>query len=207
MKKILILGVALIVLTAGVFIYTKNSNSIQPITQNNNKEVLQESSENVSKTCSGKPLVELTEGPYYKAGSPERRDITEEGTPGIHLILKGYVMDADCKPVANAWLDFWQADGEGNYDNNGFNLRGHQYTDENGLYTLKTVVPTRYTGRTEHIHFKVRKTENSSAITSQLFFPDSTTNSEDSIFDESLVVNFGTDSDGSKYATYNIIAP
>lgn len=202
-----LIPIVLIVLlaAAGVFVISRNSNSLPEVSLNSNPQTSQTNGS--PENCSGKPLVELTEGPYYKSGTPERQNIAEPNTPGEHLILKGYVLDTDCNPVAGAWLDFWQADGEGNYDNTGFNLRGHQYTDENGFFRVETVVPTRYTGRTEHIHFKVRKSENSPIITSQLFFPESETNSSDSIFDESLVINFGTDPDGSKFASYNIIVP
>jgi hypothetical protein len=59
-------------------------------------------------------------------------------------------------PAANALLDFWQANPNGAYDNTGYTLRGHQYTDANGYYTLTTIVPGIYPGRTEHIHVKVQ---------------------------------------------------
>lgn len=163
--------------------------------------------ETPSKDCSGIAITPLTEGPYYKIGSPQRQKLLESDSTGTHLVLKGYVFDIDCKPVANAWLDFWQANGEGNYDNTGYNLRGHQYTEENGFFRLETVVPGQYPGRTEHIHFKVRKSENSPVITSQLFFPESSTTLGDTLFDQSLVVEFGTDPDGSTYASYSIIVP
>ncbi len=139
--------------------------------------------------CSGSVLPELTEGPYYKAGSPQTDIIRQEGTPSIPLTLEGYVFDADCKPLVNAWLDFWQADGEGNYDNDGYILRGHQYTDAQGRYKLETVVPGLYPGRTEHIHFKIKSPNSDDMLTSQLFLPNSSGNSNDSIFDESLVIN------------------
>ncbi len=98
----------------------------------------------------------LTEGPYFKANSPERASLVDANTKGIQLTLTGTVLTADCKPVAHALLDFWQANADGQYDNTGYTLRGHQYTDENGRYQLVTVVPGLYPGRTEHIHFKVQ---------------------------------------------------
>src|SRR5215510_5257642 len=74
----------------------------------------------------------LTEGPYYKAGSPERASLLEAGIPGTPIIVTGYVLTPDCKPIPQAWLDFWQADGKGAYDNSGYKLRGHQFTDDAG---------------------------------------------------------------------------
>src|SRR5688572_22345003 len=58
-----------------------------------------------------------TEGPYYKPNTPERQSRLEEGMPGTRLILVGYVLDQNCQPLPNAWLDFWQADSNGEYDN------------------------------------------------------------------------------------------
>src|SRR5258708_6618441 len=90
-------------------------------------------------TCSGTPTPSQTEGPYYKPGSPERTSLREPGLPGTPLTITGYVISTNCQPVAHAWLDFWQADSSGNYDNTGFNLRGHQFTDQQGHYHLETV--------------------------------------------------------------------
>ncbi len=97
------------------------------------------------------------EGPYFKPNSPERSSLLESGVSGTTLTVSGYVLTPDCKPVARALLDFWQADASGQYDNSGFRLRGHQYTDANGAFTLQTVVPGLYPGRTRHIHVKPRR--------------------------------------------------
>ena len=107
--------------------------------------------------------------------------------PGTRLIVVGYVLDSNCQPLPNAWLDFWQADANGIYDNAGYTLRGHQFTDAQGRYYLETVVPGEYPGRTEHIHVKVQP-NGGSTLTSQLYFPDSSANTRDGIFDPSLIV-------------------
>ena len=112
-----------------------------------------------------------TEGPYYKADAPQRNSLLEEGMPGTRLILVGYVLDQDCQPLPNAWLDFWQADANGEYDNSGYRLRGHQFTDAQGRYYLETILPGLYASRPiEHIHVKVRP-EGGQELTSQLYFP------------------------------------
>src|SRR5438445_5410131 len=120
-------------------------------------------------TAPAQPIVELTEGPYYKAGAPQNAALRTAGVAGTPLVLTGYVVAKSCQPIANAKLDFWQADGNGNYDNSGYTLRGWQLTDANGAYRLEPVTPGLYPGRTEHIHFKV--TVNGTTYTSQLFFP------------------------------------
>ena len=112
-----------------------------------------------------------TEGPYYLPNTPEKHSLLEEGMTGTRLILVGYVLDQNCLPLPNAWLDFWQADANGEYDNTGYRLRGHQFTDAQGRYYLETILPGLYSSRPiEHIHVKVRP-EDGAEVTSQLYFP------------------------------------
>jgi protocatechuate 3,4-dioxygenase beta subunit len=146
----------------------------------------------------------LTEGPYFKASSPERASLVDANAKGIQLTLTGTVLTTNCKPVAHALLDFWQANADGQYDNTGYTLRGHQYTDENGRYQLVTVVPGLYPGRTEHIHFKVQA-PNGPILTSQLFFPGVSNNESDSIFDPLLVIHITQEDSRSMQATFNFI--
>jgi len=54
------------------------------------------------------------------------------------------VFTTEYKPVAGVILDFWQADAEGQYDNTGYILRGHDFTDAAGRYQLDTIMPGLY---------------------------------------------------------------
>jgi protocatechuate 3,4-dioxygenase beta subunit len=128
----------------------------------------------------------VDEGPYYKSGSPAKAKLYEEGIPGERLTLSGRVLDAQGQPIAQAWLDFWQADGEGHYDNAGFKLRGHQQADKSGRYSVETVFPGHYPGRTPHIHVKVRATPNSPIFTTQLFIPGLASNKTDFLYQDAL---------------------
>jgi protocatechuate 3,4-dioxygenase beta subunit len=134
-------------------------------------------------TCvdGGEPTVEQTEGPYFSPGSPERRTIVTTGMRGTPLVLAGLVLTTSCRPVDRALLDFWQADDAGEYDNAGFTLRGHQFTDARGRYRLETIVPGIYTGRTRHIHVKVQAPD-SPVLTTQLYFPGEEDNARDGIY-------------------------
>ncbi len=147
--------------------------------------------------------VSMTEGPYFTPNSPERASLLEPGMPGTKLVLSGYVLTTDCKPVAGALLDFWQANADGQYDNVGFTLRGHQFTDAAGHYQLTTVIPGLYPGRTEHIHVKVQAL-GGPLLTTQLFFPGVTENDTDGIFDPTLLMTMQDASDG-KTASFNFI--
>src|SRR5207302_1154025 len=102
----------------------------------------------------GRMTPEQTEGPFYRPGSPARERV-DQGATGQPLVLAGQVFSASCRPVAHVRLEFWQADGRGQYDNAGYRLRGHELTDARGRYRLVTVYPGLYTGRTRHIHVKV----------------------------------------------------
>ena len=146
----------------------------------------------------------LEEGPFYKPGSPERRNIAAAGTPGQKLVIEGQVLDTQGRPIARAWLDFWQADGEGRYDNSGYSLRGHQYADKNGRYHLETVRPLIYAGRTAHIHAKVRASEKSPVLTVQLFFPGEKRNATDPIFDKLTMMDVADTAEGQK-ATFDFV--
>ena len=148
--------------------------------------------------------VSQTEGPYFKTNSPERSSLVSEDTQGTLLTITGQVLAQDGTPVGNALLDFWQADASGAYDNSGYTLRGHQYTDENGTYTLTTVVPGLYPGRTRHIHVKVQA-PGGPTLTTQLYFPGEARNNTDSIFDPSLVLNVENNADGTEAANFNFV--
>jgi protocatechuate 3,4-dioxygenase beta subunit len=144
-----------------------------------------------------------TEGPYYKANSPERTSLLEAGSAGMKVVVTGYVVGRDCKPVVRAWLDFWQANERGEYDNTGFKMRGHQFADANGIYYLETVLPGLYPGRTRHIHVKVRA-PNGPTLTSQLYFPGEARNQSDGIFNPGLIVTM-QDVAGGKVAYFNFV--
>src|ERR687898_2668536 len=85
------------------------------------------------------PTRPQTEGPFYSPDTPRRRSLLEDGLQGEQLSLTGVVVDQRCRPIARALLDFWQADDAGEYDNDGYRLRGHQFTGTDGRYRLETV--------------------------------------------------------------------
>lgn len=134
------------------------------------------------------PTPAQTSGPFFTPSSPERASLREPGLAGTPLTLGGFVYTPDCRPVAGALLDFWQADDAGVYDNEGYRLRGNQFADEDGAFTLETIVPGLYPGRTRHIHVNVQAPDGP-ILTTQLYFPDEPANEEDGIFDPDLVVD------------------
>ena len=149
-----------------------------------------------------KTTPELEEGPYYKSGSPKKTRLYQKGIPGEPLTLTGYVSDHTGKTIAHAWMDFWQANGNGEYDNSGYTLRGHQYTDETGKYILQTVLPGGYSVRTPHIHVKVRANDDAPVLTTQLFIPGLASNKTDFLYRDDLQIQL-KDAPKGKTATFN----
>jgi protocatechuate 3,4-dioxygenase beta subunit len=128
-----------------------------------------------------------TEGPFFKPSSPERVELLEAGMAGQPIELAGFVLSRACKPLAGALLDFWQADDKGRYDNSGFRLRGHQFSDAEGRYRLRSIVPGAYAGRTRHIHVKVQP-RGGRVLTTQLYFPGEPQNRADGLFRSELLM-------------------
>jgi protocatechuate 3,4-dioxygenase beta subunit len=123
--------------------------------------------------------------------------------PGRRIVIEGSVLTTDCRPISRALVDFWQADDRGEYDNAGYRLRGHQFTDDAGRYRLETIVPGHYPGRTRHLHVKVQA-PNGPVLTTQLYFPDEPANQRDGIFTPELVMKV-RDVDAGKLATFDFV--
>lgn len=140
---------------------------------------------------------EQTEGPYYVDTQLERSDIrsdpvsgeVKEGVPLTLTINVTQLGELACQPLAGAIVDLWHCDAQGVYygvndrmlgrDLTQFKfLRGFQRTDDKGTVRFTTIIPGWYSGRTTHIHFKIRtKGENGAdyEFTSQLYFDDAFT--------------------------------
>ena len=149
------------------------------------------------------PTVAQTEGPYYTPNTPERTSLIEAGMTGTPLLVTGSVLTTNCQPVVAALLDFWHCDDGGVYDNEGYRLRGHQFADDTGRFTLETILPGVYPGRTRHIHVKVQA-PNQQVLTTQLYFPDEPENARDGIFDAALVMDV-QDAANGKAAAFNFV--
>jgi protocatechuate 3,4-dioxygenase beta subunit len=144
-----------------------------------------------------------TEGPYFTPNSPEKQDFASESPNGDTMTIAGYVLTEDCKPVAEALVELWHADETGTYDNEGFKLRGHQFTDAEGRWWFHTIVPGLYPGRTRHYHIKVQR-RGADVLTTQLYFPGEPGNESDRIFDSALLLNVSLDN-GKKLGRYDFV--
>jgi protocatechuate 3,4-dioxygenase beta subunit len=138
-----------------------------------------------------------TIGPYFVEEKLNRSDIradpsTGAVTAGVPLVLNLALVDEDngCAPFAGAQVDIWHADPSGKYSDESSEgtsgkkyLRGYQVSDAAGEVTFTTVYPGWYSGRSVHIHVRVRTFDSSGTATydflSQLFFDDTLTDTVD----------------------------
>ncbi len=124
------------------------------------------------------PTQNDVEGPYYLPDAPFRTEISTPDEPGEHVIIKGAVLDTDCKtPLKDALVEVWQTDAEGRYyyRDEGYRLRGQMKADKNGSYEFSSIKPGRYRigggYRPAHIHVKVSQPGYRTLVT-QLYFKD-----------------------------------
>jgi protocatechuate 3,4-dioxygenase beta subunit len=149
------------------------------------------------------PTIPETEGPFFKPKSPRRGDLREPGIAGRSVELSGLVLTRRCRPVAGALVDLWQADDNGEYDNKGFRLRGHVFTDTEGRYAFQTIMPGLYPGRTRHYHVKVQA-PNRRVLTTQFYFPDESANRTDAFFHRELVMQVAAANDALR-ARFDVV--
>src|SRR5262245_42621415 len=140
---------------------------------------------------------EQTEGPYYPPTLPLDTDndllvINSSITPavGTILYLSGTVLDNSGSPVRDAHVEIWHADNTGSYihpSSQGYSTRdtnfqgfGRFLTGSSGQYVFRTVRPGLYTGRTRHIHMKV-KVPGRQDLTTQVYFAGEPQNASDMV--------------------------
>jgi hydroxyquinol 1,2-dioxygenase len=91
------------------------------------------------------------QGPFYWEGAPDMPlgSNLAEGVSGEPAFYSGRVLSEDGRPLANALLDIWSGDGEGNYDMQlpgqaEMKARGKIRTDGDGRYWFRSIKPTFY---------------------------------------------------------------
>lgn len=137
------------------------------------------------------PTAENIEGPFFRRGAPSRADLRGPATPGMALAIQGRVLDTSCRPLAGAVIDVWHADARGEYDNEGWNLRGRITSDAHGNWRVDSIIPGRYLNgsryRPRHVHVKLAA-KGHAPLTTQLYFPGDEYNHGDPWFDPSLLL-------------------
>jgi protocatechuate 3,4-dioxygenase, beta subunit len=159
-----------------------------------------------------------TAGPFYPGEQefhPDSDLTIVAGRParalGKVVYVRGRILDSACAPLANATVEIWQACASGRYNNlkddntaaldPNFKYWGEAYTNQNGEYMFKTIIPGAYPADTNwvrppHIHFKISKLGYRELVT-QMYFRGDALNDVDLILNgvpanqrEAVVVEF-----------------
>jgi protocatechuate 3,4-dioxygenase beta subunit len=146
---------------------------------------------------------EETAGPFFRPNSPLKSDFRESGLRGTPIRVSGFVLDRKGKPIGGALLDFWHADGDGEYDLQTFRCRGHQFSDADGQYAVETVAPGLYPGRTRHYHVRLQA-PHGPILCTQLYFPGEARNASDSLFRPDLLLKI-RQANPIQLATFNFV--
>ena len=160
------------------------------------------------------------EGPFYAPNSPISILIPPEINSNF-LFITGTVYANDCTtPIPNALVDVWHANkGEFDEKTNSFLNSNYEedfyrakiYTDNNGNYGYKTILPGKYLNgnyyRPSHIHYKSSYLDENELIT-QLYFEGDTSIDLDpwasNISSENRIISLETDENNDLHGVFDI---
>ncbi len=142
-----------------------------------------------------RPTPSQTEGPFYPVSLPadSDADLLRNGQvvygKGQATWVEGTVTDLGGVPVSGAVVEIWQCDHAGRYHHPGDGNRadpdfqgfGKVAVGRDGSYRFRTLKPVPYTGRTPHIHMKV-KLDRMELLTTQLYVAGDPGNERDGLW-------------------------
>lgn len=174
---------------------------------------------NVSDECFPSTLDYYGEGPFYTDNPPEivYGQLADSSEPGTRMIISGRVRNLDCTEfLPGTIIDVWHANGAGQYDNEGYNLRGKTTANSQGFYLFETVHPGKYPNggnyRPSHIHFKITP-PGFDTLTTQLYFAgdpyietDAAASKSEGEFDAThRIIPLITNNDGVEEGSWDIV--
>ena len=156
-----------------------------------------------------------TEGPFYPVELPADSDfdLLAQGstryTQGQASWVEGTVTDRAGRPVQGAVVEIWQCDQQGHYHHPAgggadplFQGFGRVNVGSAGEYRFRTIRPVLYSGRTPHIHVKV-KLGRRELLTTQMYVAGDPNNERDFLWRrlaaadrDAITVAFQADADG-----------
>ena len=142
-----------------------------------------------------RPTPAQTEGPFYPVTLPDDTDfdLLAQGklryTRGTATTLSGTLTDTAGRPLRGAVVEIWQCDEQGHYHHPGdggkadpaFQGFGRAAAGSDGSYRFRTIRPVAYSGRTPHIHVKVRLAQRE-LLTTQLYVEGDPGNERDGLW-------------------------
>ncbi len=146
-----------------------------------------------------------TSGPFYPGEDRFNSDTDLTRVPGRSeralgqvVYVRGRVIDSECKPIAGANVELWQACASGRYQHSrdpnpapldpNFRYWAETFTDANGEYAFKTIRPGAYPAdagwdRPPHLHFRVSRLGYQELVT-QMYFKGDPLNERDLILQQ-----------------------
>jgi protocatechuate 3,4-dioxygenase, alpha subunit len=122
-----------------------------------------------------------TVGPYLSIGLPweDGPDVVPEGTAG-EILIWGTVFDGAGEIVPDALIETWQADADGRFDHpddprgavKGFRGFGRCPTDNDGSYSIRTILPGALPGQAPHIDVSVFARGLLHRVVTRIYFAD-----------------------------------
>jgi protocatechuate 3,4-dioxygenase beta subunit len=135
-----------------------------------------------SQRCDGFSQTPGQIGGIHFRPSPLRRNVVFPKLGGTRLTLAGLVLATTCIPVRHARLDFLAGGCTATLRRHRLSSPQSSVHGADGRYSLETIVPGPYPGRTPHIHVKVNA-PGKPTLTTELYFPGASYNNRDPYFD------------------------
>jgi protocatechuate 3,4-dioxygenase, alpha subunit len=122
------------------------------------------------------PTGEMTLGPFFPRefaqGANDLTSVEGKKAAGEAIEITGRVVQADGKALDNVVLEIWQADAQGRFDNPDFFGWGRAATNQDGIYSFKSMKPGACPGRAPHVNFLVLYSGLMRALHTVMFFDD-----------------------------------
>jgi protocatechuate 3,4-dioxygenase alpha subunit len=123
-------------------------------------------------------------------------DLAPQGVAGERVQIHGKIFDADGKPVNDAAVEIWQANGDGKYASpedpqakpveKSFRGYGRSLTDDAGAFRFRTIKPGRVPGldgkpQAPHITVTIFMRGLLKQLQTRIYFPDDPANAADPV--------------------------
>ena len=139
-----------------------------------------------------------TIGPFLRIGLEWMviEDLAPQGVAGERVRLEGRVIDGDGRPVNDAAIEIWQANGQGKYASPedardlavepAFRGYGRSLTDDAGGYRFRSIKPGRVPGpdgklQAPHLVVTIFMRGLLKQLLTRMYFPDEATNADDPV--------------------------
>lgn len=142
-----------------------------------------------------RPTPAQTEGPFYPDALPADSDgdLLANGAlryaQGEPAWVEGTLTDLTGRPLEGATIEIWQCDHNGHYHHRrdgdradpAFQGFGRVAADAQGRWRFRTLKPVPYSGRTPHIHAKIKRGARE-LLTTQLYVEGDPNNPRDGLW-------------------------